>query len=568
MGILDQVGGFLKGAGQGAVNGVVGAAEGLGTLASDGYKVATDGQYRQQAWNDAVAAAQKVGDFANEVVTNPGQAAQDVGNAAQGAYDQFQASAQQAAAQGRSGEFYGNLFGQGAVLIGTALIPGGAEAEGLSAAGTAGRVAEGATALADAGKAAEAGSALATAGRADAALTGSGLTGTELTGGGLTGAGDVAELGGADAGTVGLGGGGGTLPPGGGDVSPASPSYPDGLAFRSDLPDHLAGPDGFKGGLLNGTHNADNAISQLEGRGATQVDALQPGQPGYTLTDTDTPGVSTLDYNVVNPNTGVLKTGSKTVYDPSVYSNAQMLDLSQDAGSDAFARYMQDPANTPTALDGQAGGVTFRSYINFDKATGSPYVGNVHPIDPADAVDLGNVTLGGDGTAAADAAGTAPTGASPAPISPAPADPVPAPSVDAAPADPAPPPVAAPAPADPVPSPTIDAVPADPAPPPVISPAPVAPLPAPTLDLAPIDPTPLTPIDPTLGDPVSAPTLDLTPPEPVDPVPTDPITPPSTDLGSTGSIGDDLGGDDLGGDSLGAGDLGGGLDEAGGFDEE
>lgn len=389
MGVLDQVGGFIKGVGEGAYNGVAGTVHGLGTLASDGYKLATDGQYREQAWNDAVADAQKAANFAGEAVTNPGQAAQDVGNAVQGAYDNFQAAASQAAAQGKSGEFYGDLLGQGAVLAGTALIPGGAEAEGLDAAANAGRLAEGATALTDTARAADAGAALTNAGQADGALAG------------------AADAAGADTGAAALdgAGGGGTGLTGGG-APPASASYPDGLAFRADLPDHLAGPDGFKSGLLNGTHNADNATAALEDRGASQVDSLDPTQPGYTLTDTGTPGISELNYNVENPNTGLLKSGTKTVYDPSVYSDQQMLDLSQEAGSNAFGSYMQDPANASNIIDGQAGGVDFRSYINTDPNTGAPYVGNVHPIAPADSSILGDTGATEGAAAAADPAPT------------------------------------------------------------------------------------------------------------------------------------------------------------------
>jgi len=55
-------------------------------------------------------------------------------------------------------------------------------------------------------------------------------------------------------------------------------SYPDGLAYRLDLPDHLAGPDGFtNSGQLSGTHNLDNATAALDAQGAA-----------YTLTPTST----------------------------------------------------------------------------------------------------------------------------------------------------------------------------------------------------------------------------------------------------------------------------------------
>ena len=142
---------------------------------------------------------------------------------------------------------------------------------------------------------------------------------------------------------------------------------PEGLAYRLDLPEHLAGPDGFtKSGQLSGTHNLSNATAALDAKGAS-----------YTLTPTGTAGISELSYSYTKPNSGKTITGSKTVYDPAVFSDQTMLDYSLSAGQQGWSRYLANP--TTTSFDVTHGGVNFRTYINVDQY-GNPYVGNVHPI--------------------------------------------------------------------------------------------------------------------------------------------------------------------------------------------
>ncbi|MFW2454497.1 filamentous hemagglutinin N-terminal domain-containing protein [Methyloversatilis discipulorum] len=144
-------------------------------------------------------------------------------------------------------------------------------------------------------------------------------------------------------------------------------ALPTGLAFRADFPQHLVGPDGFtKTGQLSGTHNLANAKAALEAKGAS-----------YSLVQTGTPGIAELTYTYTNPSTGKLVSGAKTVYDTSVISDRQIVDLSLSAGRKGFERYLQDGA--AKVSDVSEGGVNFRVYINFDKH-GTPYVGNVHPI--------------------------------------------------------------------------------------------------------------------------------------------------------------------------------------------
>jgi hypothetical protein len=147
---------------------------------------------------------------------------------------------------------------------------------------------------------------------------------------------------------------------------PKDDSVPEGLAYRKDLPDHLAGPDGFKAGKLHGTHNLDNAVA-----------ALQTKNAQYSLTPTSTPGISELKYQYFDAAKQKNISGSKTVYDPRVYSDETMLRMAQDAGKQGFEQYANNPA---PFYDVTQDGVNFRVYINTDPSTGAPYVGNVHPI--------------------------------------------------------------------------------------------------------------------------------------------------------------------------------------------
>ena len=175
------------------------------------------------------------------------------------------------------------------------------------------------------------------------------------------------------------GGGGGDA--GGPPNAPDSPDgeYPTGLAFRSDLPRHLVGPDGFRSdGTLNGTHNLDNAMSALESRGAYQVPELAKGKPGYTVTPTGTDGISELRYQVRNPTSRILKRDAKTVYDPAVHSDQSMLQSAQKAGEQAFSQYKADPSKTVFYVTQD--GIKFQAYIRVDRQTGATYVANVHPV--------------------------------------------------------------------------------------------------------------------------------------------------------------------------------------------
>ncbi len=186
-GLLGTAGDFFKGVGEGALDGAMGMVQGVSGLAQGAYSLATSADARQQAVGIVVQNAKAVGQFAKTTVIDPGTAAEQVSNAASGAWNQVSTAYQQAAAQGHGAEFIGKAFGQSAALVGTAVIPGGAEAEAAGLVGDAARVAQIAGSL---GKAGEVGADVGKAG------VGAGLDkATELTT-------NASKVGDAAAGTV------------------------------------------------------------------------------------------------------------------------------------------------------------------------------------------------------------------------------------------------------------------------------------------------------------------------------------------------------------------------------
>jgi hypothetical protein len=164
---LSDAGGFARGVGEGAWDGVKDTVSGVGHLAEDSYKLATDSHYREQVWNSAVNDAKSAANFAATAATDPGEAADEVGNTASHAWHALETAHNQAAARGQSSEFIGQIFGQGAILAGTTVIPGGVEAGAVEAIGDAGRAVGDAEKLTDAAETAgQAGSAAKAVGRA------------------------------------------------------------------------------------------------------------------------------------------------------------------------------------------------------------------------------------------------------------------------------------------------------------------------------------------------------------------------------------------------------------------
>jgi hypothetical protein len=152
-----------------------------------------------------------------------------------------------------------------------------------------------------------------------------------------------------------------------GDAGKAAEEFPHRIAYRTDLPRHLAGPGGFTNkGQLKGTHNLEIATKRLGAKGVT-----------YSLKPADAPGISELEYKYVDPKKGVI-TRRKTVYDPKVISDKKMLELAQQAGQKAWQQYLQNPAKT--TYEASEGGIKFKVYINTDSDGKNPIIDNVHPI--------------------------------------------------------------------------------------------------------------------------------------------------------------------------------------------
>jgi hypothetical protein len=139
---LSNAGGFVEGAGEGAYEGVKGAVIGAADLLEDGYKLAADSHYREQAWNSAVNDAKAAANFTAAAVADPGRAADQIADTASQAWHTLKVAYTQAAARGQGSEFVGRIFGQGAIMAGAIAIPGGAGADAAEAIGDAGRVTE------------------------------------------------------------------------------------------------------------------------------------------------------------------------------------------------------------------------------------------------------------------------------------------------------------------------------------------------------------------------------------------------------------------------------------------
>ncbi len=78
-----------------------GTVTGVAHLAEDGYKIATDGQYREQVRNSALSDAKAAANFAATAVTGPGKAADEIGNTASHAWHALENAYNQAAAHSR-----------------------------------------------------------------------------------------------------------------------------------------------------------------------------------------------------------------------------------------------------------------------------------------------------------------------------------------------------------------------------------------------------------------------------------------------------------------------------------
>ena len=137
--------------------------------------------------------------------------------------------------------------------------------------------------------------------------------------------------------------------------------------MNCDLSELTLAPDKVHNvGKLFGTHNIDNARFSL---GMLNANAV--------FESTKTPGISELKYNYMDQNSKLIES-VKTVYDPRVYSDQEMVGMVQRAGTLHWEQYLKNLSLLE--CDTTVNGVNFRSYINFN-ILGNPVIGNVHPIN-------------------------------------------------------------------------------------------------------------------------------------------------------------------------------------------
>jgi hypothetical protein len=126
--------------------------KGVGTLAKSSYDLATSADARQHVWGAAVKDAKGAGEFAATTVRDPARTAAQAADVISRTWKNVSIAYDRAAAAGHGAQFLGNVVGQAAVLAGTALVPGGAEMDGVAAASDAGRIAGAVGELGRAGK--------------------------------------------------------------------------------------------------------------------------------------------------------------------------------------------------------------------------------------------------------------------------------------------------------------------------------------------------------------------------------------------------------------------------------
>lgn len=142
---LGSAADFGKGVGQGVWDAGKATAEGIKDLVVGGYEIATDEAARDKAWNTTKQVAGSAKEYAGQVYDDPAKALRDARDGANSMYTAFDKARQEASAQGKSAEFWGNAVGKGAFEVGAMLIPVGA----ASKAGKLGKLAKAADKLDD-----------------------------------------------------------------------------------------------------------------------------------------------------------------------------------------------------------------------------------------------------------------------------------------------------------------------------------------------------------------------------------------------------------------------------------
>lgn len=139
--------GFAYGLGEGGVEALGGMAKGVGDLVGDGYRFATDGNFRSSVTHGAE-------NLVTHIAQDPIGSAKALGSGVLHAGENWVHGAGQAAANGDLGEYVGKGVGNLAVNVGGFFIPGADAADAANLAGKAGEAAEGLNLASKAGDAA------------------------------------------------------------------------------------------------------------------------------------------------------------------------------------------------------------------------------------------------------------------------------------------------------------------------------------------------------------------------------------------------------------------------------
>jgi filamentous hemagglutinin len=154
-------------------------------------------------------------------------------------------------------------------------------------------------------------------------------------------------------------------------------NYANGIAFNLELKKHMAKPDGFTRYGVKGAHNKNEFDNIVESEGY-KITGQKEVIPGVTEIKYQSPG-----YHPQRPTeiTHYKTEQTKTVYDPSVYSDSQMLDWGQKAASTKYAAEVdifKHSGNNSGKYNAIYEGVNFEVRLNLDKS-GNVYIGSIYP---------------------------------------------------------------------------------------------------------------------------------------------------------------------------------------------
>ena len=146
------------------------------------------------------------------------------------------------------------------------------------------------------------------------------------------------------------------------------PKWPDGISFNSNLKKHMSQLDGFtQQAGVKGAHNMKNFDNVVSDKGIRIVSRRPTGVEGIYQVEYQIPKLD----SELKPVPGEFKAQvfPKTVYDPDVMPDSEMLLLSQIAAGSS-AEYVSTGTK---AFNSTVGGVDFRVYLRDGVVT------NVHP---------------------------------------------------------------------------------------------------------------------------------------------------------------------------------------------